>query len=99
MIIYNVTININNEVHDEWFRWMKDVHIPEVMATGYFIDWKMCKVLVEEETGITYSIQYTSSNMADLQAYQKEHASRLQKIHADKYKDKYVAFRTLLEIV
>jgi hypothetical protein len=99
MIIYNVTININNAVHDEWFRWMKDVHIPEVMATGYFIDSRMCKVLVEEESGITYSIQYTSSNMEDLQAYQREHSVRLQKIHADKYKDQYVSFRTLLEVV
>jgi hypothetical protein len=99
MIIYNVTININNEVHDEWFRWMKDVHIPEVMATGYFIDWKMCKVLVDEEEGTTYSIQYTCSNMEDLQRYQRKDSIRLQKIHADKYKDKYVSFRTLLEVV
>ncbi len=99
MIIYNVTININNEVHDEWFRWMKDIHIPEVMATGYFIDWKMCKVLVEEDSGTTYSIQYTASNMVDLQTYQREHSLRLQQAHADKFKDKYVAFRTLLEVV
>jgi hypothetical protein len=99
MIIYNVTVNINKEVHDEWFRWMKDVHIPEVMATGYFIDNKMCKVLVDEESGITYSIQYTCSGMEDLLAYQREQGPRLQKLHADKFRDQYVSFRTLLEVV
>ncbi|MBT6440423.1 MAG: DUF4286 family protein, partial [Flavobacteriales bacterium] len=26
MIIYNVTVKINNEVHDEWLQWMKETH-------------------------------------------------------------------------
>lgn len=99
MIIYNVTVNIENDVHDEWLEWMKNQHIPDVMQTGFFIEHKMCKVLVEEEQGITYSIQYTCKNMDDLKEYQRTHSSRLQKEHADKFANKFVAFRTLLEIV
>jgi hypothetical protein len=99
MIIYNVTLSVDKTIHDEWFRWMKEVHIPEVMATGYFIEYKMCKVLVDEDTGITYSIQYTCLGLKDLEEYQLKHAPTLQKSHEDKYKDKFVAFRTILEVV
>lgn len=99
MIIYNVTVNIDNDVHDEWLHWMKTKHIPDVMATGFFLENKLCKVLVEEEQGITYSFQYTCKSMEDLQEYQRLHAPRLQKDVADKYANKFVAFRTLLEVI
>ena len=99
MIIYNVTVNIDDSVHDEWLKWMKEKHIPDVLATGYFIENKICRILVNEEAGTSYSIQYTCKNMEELNEYQAKHASRLQKEHAEKYKDKFVAFRTLLEVV
>lgn len=99
MIIYNVTVNIENDVHDEWLQWMKEKHIPDVMATGFFIENKICKVLVKEEQGTTYSIQYTCENLNSLQEYQRLHAPQLQKEHADKFANKFVAFRTLLEII
>lgn len=99
MIIYNVTVNIENDVREEWLNWMKEIHVPDVMRTGYFVGNKICKVLVDEEQGTTYSIQYTCVNMKDLEEYQREHAPRLQKEHAEKFANKFVSFRTLLEIV
>lgn len=101
MIIYNVTVNIDDSVHDEWIKWMKIKHIPDVMNTGLFIEHKICKVLTthEGETGTTYAIQYTCESMDDLEEYQNNHAPKLQEEHTKKYKDKFVAFRTLLELV
>jgi len=99
MIIYNVTVNIDNDVREEWLQWMKEEHIPDVMNTGYFTEYRICRVLVEEEQGTTYSIQYTCANMKDLEDYKSKHAPRLQKEVADKYGDKLVAFRTLLEVI
>jgi len=100
MIIYNVTININHDDHDEWLEWMKSIHIPEVIQTGLFKYHRILKVLADEESGgITYSIQYYCENMKQFKEYELKHAPRLQKEHTDKYKDKFVAFRTLLEVV
>ena len=101
MIIYNVTVNIENSVHDDWFKYMKTIHIPEVMATGFFLEHKICKVLStqEDETGHTYAIQYTCANLADLKEYQTKHAPALQKDHMSRYEGKFVSFRTLLEVV
>lgn len=78
---------------------MKEQHIPDVMKTGFFVENKICKVLVDEEQGTTYSIQYTCESMERLKEYQRDHAPRLQKEVADKYANKFVAFRTVLEIV
>ena len=101
MIIYNVTVNLEDDIHLDWLNWMKTVHIPNVMNTGYFLEKKMCKVLStqEDETGHTYAIQYTCASMDDLDEYQANHAPALQKDHMDRYSGKFVAFRTLLEIV
>ena len=100
MIIYNVTVNINHDVHDEWLRWMKEVHIPDVLKTGMFTGSSMMRLLGDQDSGgTTYAIQYTCATMDDYNRYQKEFAPGLQKEVADKYKDKFVAFRTLLETV
>ncbi len=99
MIIYNVTVNIENDVKEEWLNWMKTIHVPEVMQTGYFIENMICKVLVDETQGTTYSVQYTCDNVTIYEEYKRLHAPKFQKEIADKYGSKLVAFRTLLEIV
>ena len=98
MFIYNVTVTLEDSIHHEWLKWMKEVHIPDVMRTGYFVENKLCK-LVTEEMETTYAIQYTFRTMDDLQKYQKEHAPRLQQEYKEKFKDKFAAFRTILEII
>lgn len=99
MILYNVTINVDPDIHDEWLAWMKEVHIPEVLATGLFTENKIFRIHGEEDEGNTYSIQYYCDCMDDYEKYQREHAPRLQEEHTSKYKDKFVAFRTILEEV
>lgn len=99
MIIYNVTINIDHEVHDEWLQWMKEVHIPDVMKTGLFLENKICRIHAEEEGGRSYSIQYTLNSWSDFETYQQEHAHALQKDHTDRYNGRFAAFRTMLEVV
>lgn len=98
MYIYNVTINIDDSVHEEWLKWMQDVHIPDVMKTGCFIDNQLVKVLSEDE-GHTYSFQYKFLEMEDYENYQKNFAPRLQKDVRDRYEGKFAAFRTLLKVI
>ena len=100
MLVYNVTIKVNLSIHDEWLKWMKSKHIPDVMHTGLFLDHKIFRILEEDEReGISYAIQYIAANMGDYLEYQRAHAPELQKEHTEKYKDQFVAFRTLLKSV
>jgi len=99
MIIYNVTVNVDASIHNEWLDWIKN-HIPEVLATGRFIEAKLTKVLVEEEMGgTTYSIQYRAKSREDLDLYYEIDADRLRNDGFKRFADKFLAFRTELEII
>ena len=99
-ILYSVTVNINNDVHDEWLYWMQNVHMPEVMQTGMFIENRMCRLIGDEDSGgVTYSMQYVCANIDKYYEYQDKFAPNLQAETLKKFKDKFVAFRTLLEII
>jgi len=99
MYIYNVTINVVEEAHEEWLQWMKEEHIPQMLDTGKFTKALMTRVLVEEAMGgITYSVQYTTKDKATLEAYYNENAAEL-RAASKRFKDKFVAFRTELEVV
>lgn len=100
MLIYNVTINIDESVHDQWLVWMRDKHIPDMLETGKFSHAKMVKVLVEDDMGgVTYSIQYTTQDRQTLEAYYREDAGRLRAEAQKNFPNKFVAFRTELEVI
>jgi len=99
MYIYNVTINVEADVKDEWVQWMKHSHMPEVMATGCFLTCQLCQLMVEEETGVTYAAQYTFETESQFLQYQNEFAPQIQKKTADKYGEKALAFRTVLKVL
>jgi hypothetical protein len=100
MILYNVTINIHESVHDQWMQWMQEKHINDMLATGKFSSARMVKVLVEEEMGgTTYSIQFVTDSKETLQRYYDEDAPKLRAESASLFGDKMLAFRTELELI
>ena len=100
MIIYNVTINIDESVEQQWLTWLKNKHIDEVLATGLFNKAKLIRVLVEEEMGgATYSIQYYTDSLEKLHIYYNNHAPKLRKEGLQLFGDKMLAFRTELEVL
>ena len=100
MYIYNVTVNIDETVAEEWLKWMQESHIPEMLSTGKFFEAKLCQVMIEEEMGgTTYAVQYTAKSKAHLEAYYEEDATRLREDAMKKFADKMLGFRTELKIV
>ena len=100
MIIYNVTTNIHESVHDQWLSWMQTKHIPEILATKKFTSAKIVKVLIEEEMGgTTYSVQYTTDSKTTLQKYYEDDAPSFRAEALQLFGDKMLAFRTELELI
>ena len=99
MYIYNVTINVENDIHQRWLDWMKNSHIPAMLATQKFSKALMTKVMVEEQMGgITYSVQYTTDSKQTLERYYKEDAVTL-RAQSKQFEGKLIAFRTELEVI
>jgi hypothetical protein len=99
MIIYNVTVNVDSDVHEMWLAWMRNTHLPEVMATGHFTEARICRVLSGGDTGVTYAVQYICNDMGEYDKYIANHAERLRAESEKYYGVKAVAFRTLLEVL
>ena len=45
MIVYNITIQVSWEIAEEWLIWLQEDQIPEIMATNFFDDYKMYRLL------------------------------------------------------
>jgi len=100
MIIYNVTVNVDESIHDHWMSWMTDKHIPEVLRTGKFTKALMTRVLVQEDLGgVTYSIQYTCPSRELLEDYYQVHAAELRNEGFELFGDKFGSFRTELQVI
>ena len=99
-LLYNVTVKVDHQIKDDWVLWMQETHVPDVMATACFLSVKLNKLLyLDDEVGVTYAIQYIAPHQEAFEDYQKNHAPRLQQEHIERYGDKAVAFRTIMEII
>ena len=85
MILYNVTVNVENAIREEWVQWMKFIHIPEVLETGLFTHHKLYHLLIDDQNNTTtFSIQYFAESLTKIDDYLKNHAPALQNKHVEK---------------
>ena len=99
MILYNVTVSIDQSVHQDWLQWMRETHIPEVLATGCFLESRLSRIQGEEEGGVTFSVMYLAPSQEKYDEYQQVYAPKLQADHTQRYIGKFAAFRTVLQVV
>lgn len=99
-IIYNVTVKVSADIREEWLKWMQEEHLPEVMQTACFKSYRLLHLEgYDDDEGFTYAIQYTCPNPDLFEIYQRDHAPGLRKKHEQKFDGKFVAFRTILQII
>ena len=100
MIIYNVTIKVDIEAADAWVNWMKAEHMDELMSTGLFIDYRLCRLLEQDEMeGVTYTAQYSMKSMTEYNTYIDQYADKMREKGFKLFGGKFAAFRTVMEIV
>jgi hypothetical protein len=100
MIVYNITIKILPEIEQEWIAWQKEEHIPAVMASAMFNEYRFYKLLdTDEEDGITYIVQYFAPGRIQYEKYIKEFAPVLRDQAIARWGNRFIAFRTVMERV
>ncbi|MFM1857084.1 MAG: hypothetical protein RLZ05_144 [Bacteroidota bacterium] len=100
MYIYNVTIKVDHVIIKEWLHWLKQEHIPEILATGCFTEATVLELLeTVDEEGATFAVQYKTSRLENYRRYLSEYAPLLRQKGLDKWGNKFVAFRTFMKIV
>ncbi|KIO78005.1 hypothetical protein TH53_06135 [Pedobacter lusitanus] len=99
MLLYNVTLIIEEVSAAAWLQWMQEEHIPEVMSTGLFVSNRLLRVVDSPNEGVTYCAQYVLQSIEDYNAYQLKHADSFSAELNSRFKDKYVSFATLMEYI
>ena len=100
MIIYNVTIKVENDAAAAWVAWMKQEHMPDLMSTGLFTDTRLCRLLEQDDSeGPTYAAQYFCNTIDDYNTYIDVHAPAMREKAFQAFGGKFAAFRTVMEIV
>jgi hypothetical protein len=100
MILYNVTIKVHSSIHAEWLIWLKEIHIPEVMHTNCFAEYKIYRLLeIDETEGPTYAIQYFAESKGLYNQYIEKYATKMRELSYQKWGDKFMGFRSVMQIV
>lgn len=100
MFIYNITTKVDHSVLNKWLQWQNKIHIPEVMATGFFTEHRFYKLLDHDDNeGSIYVTQFLVSFKEDYQQYLYHSAPQLQQKALEEWGDKIVSFSTLLQNV
>lgn len=72
MIIYEITTTVPNELIGDYEKYMQEIHIPDLLATGYF-----GKAYFTRSGENRYRVQYHAYDQNALVEYLKNDAQRL----------------------
>ena len=98
--IYNVTIKIAHDIHEDWLQWLKAEHIPEVVQTGCFTNALKLRLMeVDDSNGTTYAVQYFASSKGLYNNYIENHAGEMRQKSFEKWGDNFIAFRSVMQVV
>ena len=70
MIRYEVTVQVRDDLRDRFERYFIDTHIPEILATGCFVD-----IRFEQGDAGAYRTSYHAATRAGLDRYLDQHAA------------------------
>lgn len=100
MIIYNVTVKTEHSITAAWLDWMKEEHIPDILGTGCFTDARILRLLeVDDTDGPTHAVQYFAESRALYNRYIEVFSDAMRKKAMDKWGNKFIAFRSVMQVV
>lgn len=100
MIAYNITYKVDPAIEEVWIEWQQQQHIPEILATGLFTEYKMFRLLEQDDSeGMTFVIQFFAPALENYYRYIEEFAAVFSKRAFDIWGDRFIAFRTVMEVV
>ena len=94
MLIYEITVNVSAELIEDYEKYMRQQHIPDLLATEYFV-----KAYFTRSTENRYRIQYHVHNQKALDDYLEKDAPRLREDFNSHFPEGIEVFRENWEIL
>lgn len=100
MVVYNITIQVEWNIIKDWLTWQKEEHIPEIMSTQLFDDYKMFRLLEQEDLdSATFIVQYFTSSTERLRKYLDEFAPLMRQKAFARWGNQFIAHHTHMSLL
>lgn len=97
MLLYNITIIIEEKEAQHWKEWMTKTHIPQLITNTKFESHKFYEILDSPNEGLSYSIQLLADNESQLAHFRDNFEQDfIAQMYAN-YPNKLLAFSTLMK--
>ncbi|MGI8618110.1 MAG: DUF4286 family protein [Gemmatimonadaceae bacterium] len=80
MLTYEITVTVRPDLCGEYERYMRDLHIPDLMQTGNFVAASFSRSAAGR-----YRIRYEARSREELDSYLEQHAPRLRQHFNDTF--------------
>lgn len=99
MILYNITVIVEDGLSDEWLSWMNESFIPTAMSSGLFQSSRLLRVLGSPNEGETFCLQFTCAELEAYNSFKDSYEKGLfEKLHG-RFGNRLVSFNSLMELV
>lgn len=100
MIVYNISNKVGLAIEADWVQWQLQEHIPAIMASGQFTDYKFYRLLEQEDDGsATYIIQYFAPTKEHYHNYIQNFAPQRRQEAFERWGNQFIAFRSIMQVV
>ncbi|GBU07896.1 hypothetical protein AwDysgo_12270 [Bacteroidales bacterium] len=98
MFIYNTTFHIDNSVEKDAIYFFQTEYIPKALEGDLFEFPRMCRLLnIPQEGSSTYCLQFETDSLENLEKWKISLGDALSKEIALRFKDRVLAFASLME--
>ena len=100
MIIYNITMQVDWAVHDQWKEWLVSEYLPAFINTGLFSHYQLNILLeVNEEDGPTYAVQLYAKSAAQVYEFRELFLEEFQQRERTAWGDHAYSFGTIMQVI
>ena len=99
MVLYNITIIVDDGIQDTWLDWANTVLIPSIMDTNLFASNRTLRVLDSHNEGTTYCIQFIADDLDKYNQYQDKFALKLTSAQPAEFENRCFSFTSVMEFI
>jgi hypothetical protein len=100
MLIVNTTYNVSENCRKDWLIWIHSDYIPEVIRTGFLVNPRFYRLLIENEPGTeSYALQFEVKNQETLDGWFQKYGMNIQETMSHRFHENVLGFTTLMEAV
>lgn len=97
--LYNVTMQVNKQMENQYMEWLQQLYIPEVMDSGFFTKYQLLKIISDAPEDTTYAVQFITPSIEKFQEFENQFLDRMLGFIVEIWNNEVLYFTTSMEIV